>query len=281
MIYLILAIISSAMISVLMRISEKYISNNVSLLAVNYVTCSVLAALYAGPAQLIPSGNNATATLGLGAVSGIFFLSGFLMMQWNISKNGVVMTATFMKLGVLVPITMSVIVFRETPGIPQLLGYVGALSAILMIHFDGSKNDTGRAKSRLALILLLLIGGLGDTMPKICEQVLGTEMGSHFLFYNFFTALILCTALIFIKKQRLGKWELLFGFIIGIPNYFSTRFLLLSLNTVPAVIAYPTYSVSTLVVIALAGLLFFREKLSRRHAIAMGIILVSLALLNL
>lgn len=47
MIYLLLAVISSMMVSVLMRLSETRIHNNVSMLACNYLMCTGLAALYA------------------------------------------------------------------------------------------------------------------------------------------------------------------------------------------------------------------------------------------
>ena len=77
------------------------------------------------------------------------------------------------------------------------------------------------------------------------------------------------------------RQDLLFGLLIGAPNYFSSRFLLLSLNDVPAVIAYPTYSVGTIVLIALLGVWLFHERLSRRQTLAMGMILAALALLNL
>ena len=62
------------------------------------------------------------------------------------------------------------------------------------------------------------------------------------------------------KQQRIGRAELLFGLAIGIPNFFSAKFLLAALNTLPAVIVYPTYSVATMLAVTLAGALFFREK---------------------
>ena len=74
---------------------------------------------------------------------------------------------------------------------------------------------------------------------------------------------------------------MLFGVLLGVPNFYSVRFLLDSLNTVPAVIAYPTFSVSTIMVVTLAGVAFFKEKLSKRQWIALGIILLALALLNI
>ena len=277
MIYLLLAILSSALISIGMRISDKHISNNISMLAVNYFTCAALAFFYI-PAARIPFGAGMGTSLMLGIIGGVFYLGGFVLFQWNVSKNGVVLPATFMKLGVLVPTLLSILVFGEKPGVMQLIGFAGALAAILMIHFEGKSS---RAGNRWALIALLLGGGMADAMSKVFEELGDPARKDWFLFYTFLTALLLCVGLIFLKKQRLRLPELFFGLLVGIPNYFSSRFLLLSLDSVPAVVAFPTFSVGTIVVVSCAGMLFFREKLSRRRTMALGIILVSLVLLNL
>jgi len=41
----------------------------------------------------------------------VLYLGSFMLLRWNIRKNGVVLPATFMKLGVLVPTVLSVTVF--------------------------------------------------------------------------------------------------------------------------------------------------------------------------
>ena len=72
-----------------------------------------------------------------------------------------------------------------------------------------------------------------------------------------------------------------FGIMIGVPNYFSARFLLHALSTVPAVIAYPVYSVATIVSITLAGVLLFKEQVSSKKKFALLLVVVALVLLNL
>ena len=54
MIYLILAVTSSMLVSVIMRVSEKHIHNNITMLASNYLMCSVLAAICTGTWNLFP-----------------------------------------------------------------------------------------------------------------------------------------------------------------------------------------------------------------------------------
>ena len=118
-------------------------------------------------------------------------------------------------------------------------------------------------------------------MSKVFEEVGDPALSEQFLLYTFAAALVLCAALMLRRKQRPGKWEVLFGLLIGIPNYFSARFLLRSLESLPAVIAYPTFSVGTILVITATGLGLFRERLSRRQWLAVAIILLALVLLNI
>ena len=278
MLYLILAVLSSALISVFMRLSERHIRHNIGMLSVNYTVCLVMAALYTGMPDLFPRADGFGVALGLGAMSGILYLTAFVLMQWNVSKNGVVLPATFMKLGVVVPTLLSIILFRETPSVTQVAGLLGTAAAIVLIHFERSGE---KAESKLGLLVLLLLSGVTDFTAKFYEQLGTPDLESHYLFYTFLVALVLCLALMLKRKQRIGRQELLFGLLVGIPNYFSARFLLLSLRSVPAVVTYPTYSVGTIVAVSCAGLLLFREKLSRRRWTAIVLILIALTLLNL
>ena len=68
--------------------------------------------------------------------------------------------------------------------------------------------------------------------------------------------------------------------MIGVPNFLSSKFLLRSLEDVAAVIAYPVYSVSCILLVTLVGVAAFREKLEKRQWIALGLILLALVLLN-
>lgn len=277
MIYLILAILSSALVSIIMRLSEKHISGNVGMLAVNYLMCITIAGIGSGFGNLFPQVDGFGFTLGLGLFNGLLYLAGFVLLQINVKRNGVVMSSTFMKLGVLVPMVVSIGFFGEKPEIFQVLGFLLAVAAIILINFEKEQTTM---EFKAGLILLLLAGGGGDAMSKVFEVLGNPELSEQFLLYTFGSALILCVALMVIKGEKPGKLEFLFGLLIGIPNFYSAKFLLKALSSVPAVITYPTYSIATIVVVSLTGVLFFKEKVGKRQKIAMGIIFVALALLN-
>jgi len=277
MINLLLAILSSATIAIIMRASTNRVQGRLTMLSVNYLVCFTLAALYTDFGGVSASGSVGL-ILGMGAINGFFYLASFIMLQNSTRVNGVVLSTIFMKLGLLVPMAVSVFLFGEKPTILQLLGFLIAAVAIVLINSDG-KNSA--VQSRTGLILLLLMAGGADAMSKVFEEWGEPALSSNYLLYAFITALIMGIAAMLIKGERPGKYEIGFGLLVGIPNYFSAKFLLDALEYVPAVITYPTCNVGAILVVTLAGILFFREKLTRRQVLAIGIILVALVLLNL
>lgn len=274
LIYLLLGIVSSALVSICMRLSESRIRSNLGMLTVNYLTCTVLAALYTKEWTF---GVPLYATCGLGLINGVLYLASFILFQRNVRRSGVVLPATFMKLGLLVSIAVSVCFFGERPGLLQALGFVLALGAILLINYQ---KGEGKGKFRMGLVWLLLCGGMADAMSKIYEEIGCQALAPQFLLFTFAAALPLCAGLTAAKKERPGKWEWAFGLLIGIPNFFSSKFLLRALTDVPAVVAYPVYSVATILVVTLAGVVLFRERLEKKQWLGLGIILAALVLLN-
>ena len=209
MVYLLLAIASSAMIAIIMRISSRWVKGNISMLAVNYLTCLLLAAAYAG-FQVFPLRTPGILTaIGMGGFNGIVYLAGFMLLQYNTAKNGVVLSSVFMKLGLLVPLVLSIFLFREIPTALQWVGFVLAVGAIILINYE---KGAARAGSRLPLVLMLLAGGSGDAMSKVFE-VYGPQLyANQFLFYTFASAFLLCAGLIL--RRAGGYSQFLFGKVL-------------------------------------------------------------------
>ena len=278
MLNLLLAIASSALVSITMRFSEGKIKNNIAMLAVNYLMCSFLAWGYTGFGSFRPLELGRQTTVILGSINGVLYLAGFLLLQRNIRVNGVVLSATFIKLGLLVSMAVSVIFFGERPEIWQWAGFALAVAAIVLMN---CRPGEGKAGNMAGLILLLLAGGGGDAMSKIFEELGNPAFSGHFLLTTFLMALGLCLMLFGLRKEAAGIREVLFGLLIGIPNFFSAKFLLGALKDIAAVVVYPVYSVATILAVTVTGVLVFREKLEKRQWIALAMILVALALLNI
>ena len=278
MLSLILAVLCSTAIALAMRVSTDRVSSNVGLLAMNYLTCFVIAVCFTGVGSLFTAAEGGGIAFGLGAAQGVLYLAAFLLLQLNIRKNGVVLSAIFQRLGLLVPMVVSVFLFREIPEAMQIVGFCVAVFAIVLINLE--KEQTVM-QFKLGLLLILLAGGAADVMAKLYEEWGNPALAPQFLLHTFGVALVLSLGLLVWKKERAGWKELLYGMAVGIPNYFCAKFLLAALKTVPAVIVYPTFSVATILLVTLAGVVLFKERLGKRQWAAVAIILLALVLLNI
>jgi len=280
MLYLLLAIASSALISIIMRLSEHYVKNEMGMFMANYAVCMVLSYLYMPDKAFLPvmaePGNGFTWMLGI--ISGILYLASFVFMKKNMVKNGIVMTSTFMKLGVLVPTLMAVVIFREMPRGTQVVGFVLAVLGILGMYLE--RQTTNHDFNKVWLLLLLFLSGLTDAMANIFDELGNKSFKDMYLLITFAIALLIAAALTFRGGARVACKDLMVGVLIGIPNYYSARFLLKALGEIPAVVAYPTFSIGTIAVITLTGVVAFKEKLTIRQMFAVGLIAVAVVLLN-
>ena len=274
---LLLAILSSTTVAVCMRLATRDGQQRTGLLAVNYLTCTLIAYAYADKSlSLWRDGLGNVAFMSV--MMGVFYLAGFLLFQREMGKSGIVLSTIFMKLGLLVPVVGSVLLFREEPTVRQGIGFLLALTAIVLINLPDGKRE-GRFHG--GLLLLLLTCGSGDLMSKVFEEWGEPRFREIYLTLAFGTAMLLCVIITALRREKPEKKDVLYGVLLGIPNYYASRFLLLALKSLPAVVVYPTFSVGTLAAVTALGICLFRERLRPRQWVAFGGILLALLLLNI
>ena len=165
--------------------------------------------------------------------------------------------------------------FERMPGI----GHKSAQR--LAFHVLNMKKEEAGAHFGIGLIALLLLSGCTDVTAKVFDVFGSESLSAQYLFYTFFTAFVLCAVLAVRKKERPGYQEALYGILIGVPNCFSTKFLLGALAELPAVVVYPSFSVGTMLIVTMTGAAIFRERLSRIQWVALAVIVAALVLLNI
>lgn len=277
--FLILAVLASSVLAIVL----KYLNSSYAygVYFINYVTCALLAFITMQPKSLY---NGDLHPLWLGAIGGCFYLSSLAANGYSIHKNGAILSSVFTRLGVLVPILLSVALFGERPTLVQGLGVLLAVAAAVVMNGLPGKGQTApSAKSiyLIPLVLALLLNGASDSMSKVFTQVGQRQDDGLFVFYIFLFAGLLTLILLIRERRPLTRRDLLFGALVGIPNFLSSRLLLAALTQLPAFLVYPSYSVGVILVISLVSFLAFGERLNRLQLGAMGMILAALILLNL
>lgn len=215
----------------------------------------------------------------VGGIAGFFFFYSFFYYQNSVKENGVGLSGTFSKLGILIPMIFSIFIWGEYPTGIQWLGIVLSLTSIVMVNL--SVESMQKFSLNKTILLLFVLGGFAEFSNKIYQQYALSQYKDVFLFAVFLSAFVI-SLLHALKKQT--KWkarEVLTGFAVGVPNLFSSYFLILSLDTLSTSVAFPIFSAGSIVLINLGGFLIFKEKITTKNKIAIGLVVVALILINM
>ena len=303
MIYLILAIICSATIALIFKYTENSNGNRYVITSSNYFMAfmtSLFMILYnktlfgiskeesfivefqkvvLEERGLFSSYSSIIWAIIVGTIFGGFFFLSFIYYQKSVKENGVGISGTFAKLGILIPMIFSIIIWKEYPTSIQWIGIFLSLLSIIIVNM--SFKGLEKLSVEPAIIFLFLFGGLAEFSNKIYQKYALNEFKSVFLFFIFFVAFLISFIYAKRKKVKLKKKDIIIGFLVGIPNLFSSYFLILSLDTLNTSVAFPLFSAGSIILITLGGYFIFKEEISFKNKVAIGLTLVALVLINL
>jgi drug/metabolite transporter (DMT)-like permease len=277
---LLLTILCSVVIALILKYSGTRKGNPVVLLCGNYFAATVIMlVLSLSENKLV----YATETFFFGAALGLLFFLGFFAFAKAVSTAGASLSAVSSRLSVIVPISLSIIIFREIPSYFQLTGIILAFITILLFYFSIRQFSAGTFQRMDYFYLFALIIGIGinDFSFKVFQSWRPAEEKNFFILTIFSFAFIYSFSYILFKKIKIEPHTLTTGIILGIPNVFSSYFLLGALNQLPAIIVYPSINIGIIVLTSLAAFLIWREKVNVFGWWAMGFGISAILLLGL
>ncbi len=306
MIYLFLAILCSSSIALILKYSEGNKMNRYAVTSANYLTALTIGLLMiiSKPslkiyglnfsitdfiAEFINVLSQTNAHLSknasfvwailLGIMGGVFFFLSFLYYQKSVKENGASLSGTFGKLGILVPMIFSILFWKE---IPKAIQWVGIFIALFSIIFANISRDENKSTSiNITLILLFLFGGMAEFQNKLFQKYALIEYKDVFLFVIFITAFLFSLYFVIKSNKKVMKRDLLIGFLVGIPNLFSSYFLIMALDSISTSIAFPVYSAGSIIFISIGEVVLFKERLSKKNKIAIVLVIIALILINI
>ncbi len=288
MIYLVFAILSSASIAWLFKITEGGSYNRYRVTTANYGVAFFVSlimhvvTLLQTHSTFSLSSLHIDSLLGIGVPAGFCFFLSFVFYQKSVKENGASLSGMFGKLGILLPMVVSVIIWHEIPSGIQSLGILLAVGAMVYVNYV--PGQTAFNKSQKSLIYLFLAGGMAEFSSKLFQKMGEPSEKNLFLFVVFFVAF--CLSLYKSRQSEVQsgsslKKDLLAGGIVGVPNLLSSVFLISALGQVPATIAFPIYSSGAIAVISLGSHVFFKEEIGRRSKWGLLMTMIAMILVNM
>ncbi|MDD2209718.1 MAG: hypothetical protein PHN71_00155 [Candidatus Cloacimonetes bacterium] len=234
----------------------------------NYFIATVFSALSLNPSYV----SNFDVVFGI--LTGAFFLTNFWVYQKCIVANGLSLSVGSMRIAMIIPILLSLIFFNESLKLWNMLGILLGISAFTL------KAEPKSLRNFLWIALLFVISGASDASMKVFKE-LGGGNESFFVFLIFGSAFFYTLIAIIFGKQKFPLVLVFYGFILGLPNRYSTVFFLEGLESVPAAIAYPFVAVGIVLMSIGSDIFLWKHKPEPKEYVLWVLLVLSLLLLNL
>ena len=189
------------------------------------------------------------------------------------------LSGTFSKLGVLVPMILSIVLWNEIPTLIQAAGIAVTVVAIIIVNRSSDKES--ELSVNRSLMALFFLGGMVEFSNKIYQKYAMIEYKEVFLFMVFVSAFIISLGFLIREKNRIELRDVAVGFAVGIPNLFTSYFLIMALDTIKASVAFPVFSAGTILIITAAGSVIFREQIAPKNRIAIVLVITAIILMNM
>ncbi len=285
MIFLILSIICSSLILIVLKGIGKYHRDRLVVITINYIVCTLLGISLLATSPSVDLKNIQSGLIGLCLFLGVLFIVVFTLMSMSAEKAGVSVTSVANKLSLVIPVSLAFWLYNDTLNILKLVGIFIALLSLIFVSYNFDKKSQQTKVSYVLLPILVFLGsGMVDVLIKFAQDQYVSGGGFHnlFLVMLFGTAASSGVIAIFIKKIRnkpvsLTWKELLWGFMLGIPNYGSIYFLVKTLEKWESSIVFPVNNVGIILCATLLALLIYKERIKRTSMI--GFILAIIAIL--
>lgn len=276
--FLLLTILSSVLVSTILKINEGRGGHRLVVAGVNYVMAAVLALSVGGAS---PASLETTWAL-VAVAAGFGFIGGFWMLMVALKEIGLAIPTSAARLSMLLPVTGSILFLGERPAPMQIVGIGAGVAAFVLL---GLAQRTSGAASRLdlraigILISIFLIVGTTDFTMKL-SQANGVDEDAM-AFVIFASAALCCLIPVAVRRVRATRHDIGLGLLLGIPNYCSVYFLLLALQDIDASLAFPVVSSGAVVAVTAVAVIFWRERPNRLAWFGIALAAVAVALLGL
>jgi drug/metabolite transporter (DMT)-like permease len=191
----------------------------------------------------------------------------------------------------LVPFSLSILIYRETLEPQAILGVVLIFSSIVFFALgrgsSGQDSAIPDARTWVLLALSSLFSGMGMSVPRIYIALNPVGGAFTLAFYQGLTLVILSGAGLLLSWKKNPRKNtggvLLIALSMGVTSVPSTAFITMALKFLRGAVVYPLRSVINILCVFILSFLLFKERVRPLEAIGSvmavaGIVLVSATL---
>lgn len=282
MLYILLSICCSVIVSVLLKLAKRYHIDVLQAITWNYSAAIVLTWVIFKPQlpnlQALPVYNY----ISLGVLLPLLFI----ILATSVKLAGIVRTDIAQRLSLFTPIMAAYFVFGEALSTLKIIGIAIGFAAIIC-SIPWQKGRGGRQTAGSWFYLLVVFVGMG-VIDVLFKQIAAfkTVPYTTSLFIVFILAFIVALIALIIKiarkKTKFSFPHILIGWMLGIVNFGNILFYLKAhqaLAQQPSTV-FSAMNIGVIVLGTLVGLFIFKEKLSTLNKVGIFLALVAIMVIT-
>ena len=219
------------------------------------------------------------------------FSSAIFVFTWLtcIRKGAYAMIDVFLTIGVVVPLILCSVFFKERIGHIRWLGvFLLVLATVIMCWYSKGIKQKQTGKSLLVLILCGLANGLNQFAQKWFTRQ-GESNASVFIFYAYIfatlTLLVLFFAFNFKKKHQkffpsVTKRTFFYVLVMAVSLFLHSYFSTLSAEKLSSAELFPLQQGLGLILSVIMSAIFFKERINLKCVVGISVTLLALFIIN-
>lgn len=262
-IFIALCSATSVLVAHFLKIIENKNLSTIRVLTLNYAAAAAISYTLSGESD--PGYYFSSGIFILAGITGIFFIANFFIYSKSVYYNGVGISIASMRVSLLIPVLLSTVWYFDRLTVWQWVGTFLVFVTLFLLLPDKRKILKEPLSAAWLLVLLFICTGIGDATLKVYEvefsQLIDKQRFMSIVFaVSFFIGLI---AISIQNQWKFTRTEILFGFALGVPNLYTTIFLIEALERMNGAIVYSGVNMLTVLGGTLLGVTRWGDRLSR------------------
>jgi drug/metabolite transporter (DMT)-like permease len=284
-------LIASIIVSTLFGISFKVISikkiNSFQTIIINYIVAGSLGFITT-KSDVTPLTVFHQSWFGVAVGLGIVFIGSLFVIAETTSKYGISVAQVANRMSVVVPITIAILYYGDNLTIFKVIGIILAIAAVYLVsHKEGGSKSSQKFWWLFPLIIFICSGIIDSSINYAQRNLLNDTDFDAFLSTIFSTAFVFGAIVLLyqllIKKETFETRAIPAGIILGVINFGTMYCIIMALNSniIEASSLFPINNLSILTLSTIISVLVYKEKLSRKNWIGIGLSLAAIVILGL
>ena len=181
------------------------------------------------------------------------------------------------KMSLVIPV-IAALLFQRNINL-SIFNYIGILLALIAIFLTFKKTKNSKILKN-SCISFFGAGILDSFLDYIREKHLESINDFNlFIILIFFIAFFTGFVIIIFNRNKISFKNIIGGVLLGIPNYFSIYFVLLSLESLGGAVVFPVLNIGVVLISTIISYLFYKENLNKGNWFGIVLACVSIFLL--